>query len=70
MERLKTLKSVVYVIAVILAIQLGLLIYIIRPSRFVLWSGFAVVTLMCIYLIRLSISVLNELIEANNKLKK
>lgn len=69
MERLRTLKTVVYAIAVILAVQLAFLMYVIKPKGMIL-LGFVVIILLCLYLVRVSLLVLGELIEANKKLNK
>lgn len=63
MERLRTLRTIVYIICAILAVQLTILITVIRPSGLFMLSSFAVIVILCIYLARVALLALNELID-------
>ncbi|MCD7968924.1 MAG: hypothetical protein LUF87_01025 [Alistipes sp.] len=63
MERLRTLKTIVYLICAIMAVQLGLLVHMVRPSGMFLWVSFAVIAILFIYLARVALVALDELID-------
>ena len=63
MERLQALKVIVYMAAVLLVVELGMLVLMIRPTSFFLWGTLAVIAIICTYLIRLSLGLLAELKE-------
>ncbi|MCC8036292.1 MAG: hypothetical protein LIO77_10280 [Rikenellaceae bacterium] len=63
MERLKTLRTIVYMICAIFAVQVAILISIIKPSGMFLWAGFGVIAILFVYLARVALLALKELID-------
>lgn len=61
MERLRTLRTTVWLIAGIVALELGMLALMLRPGSFFLWAALGVFTLMCVYLVRISLVLIKEL---------
>ena len=61
MERLKNLRTIVWLIAGIMALELGMLVVMLRPSSFFLWATLGLFALMCVYLVRLSLMLIREL---------
>ncbi len=60
MERLRTLRSVVLICIVLLFAELGLLVWLVRPATFYVWSAFGVIALLCVYLARISLMMIRE----------
>jgi ABC-type multidrug transport system permease subunit len=63
MERLKTLTTLVYLLAGLLVLELAFLIHLLRPQRMVLWMTLGAIAVVGIYLVRMSLGLLRELKE-------
>ena len=61
MEKLKMLRTIVWMASVLLLVELAMLVVMIRPTSFFVWATLAVIALMCVYLIRLSLGLIGEL---------
>lgn len=61
MENLKAIRKIVYLCAVIFAVQIGIMILMLRPDSFFVWAGFGVLAVVCLYLIRISLLLLDEM---------
>ncbi len=61
MERLRNFRTIVWLIAGIVALELGMLAVILRPGSFYLWATLGVFALMCIYLVYLCLTLIKEL---------
>ncbi len=60
MERLRNLRTVVWIIAGIVALELAMLVAMLRPSSFFLWATLGVLALMCVYLVRICLVLIKE----------
>lgn len=67
MERFKRLKTIVYLLIFILVVEIGMLIMMIRPTTFQPWAAIGVIAVVCLYLGVLSLGLIKELNEKNNK---
>jgi hypothetical protein len=65
MERLKTLTTLVYLLAGLLLFELGFLVFQIRPQTLVLWVTLGAIVVVCLYLVRLALGLLKELKDKN-----
>ena len=63
MERLRSLRTVVWIIAAILLLELVMLVLILWPGSFFLWTSLGILALLGLYLVRISQSLLSELME-------
>ncbi|MCC8018743.1 MAG: hypothetical protein LIO85_03095 [Rikenellaceae bacterium] len=63
MERLRLLRTIVYVICAILAVQLALMFFFLKPSGGFVILGFTIIAILCLYLARVALTALNELID-------
>lgn len=61
MERLKTLKYVIWIAALLLVLQLSILIAVMFPLTNFLWLTVAVVAIVGLYLVRIALVLLGEL---------
>ena len=61
MERLRNLRTVVWIIAGIVAVELGMLVVMLRPGSFFLWAALGLFALMCVYLVRICLVLIKEL---------
>ncbi len=61
MERLRNLRTVVWIIAGIVAVELGMLVVMLRPGSFFLWATLGLFALMCVYLVRICLVLIKEL---------
>ena len=61
MEKLRNLRTIVWLIAGIMALELGMLVVILRPGSFFLWATLGLFALMCVYLVRISLMLIKEL---------
>lgn len=55
------LRKIVYTCAIIFAVQLGVFVVMLRPSTFYIWAGLAVMAILCLYLVRIALLLLDEL---------
>ncbi|MDL2319572.1 hypothetical protein LJC45_00360 [Alistipes sp. OttesenSCG-928-B03] len=60
MERLRTLTTIVWMIAGLLVLELGMLVVMFWPGSFYLWASIGIIAILCLYLVRLSLSLLAE----------
>lgn len=67
MENLQTLRKIVYTCAVLFAVQLIVLVVMVRPSTFYVWAALGVIALLCVYLVTISLHLLRELDEKRRK---
>lgn len=67
MERLKTFRTVIWLIAGILILEVGMLIVMLQPDSAFLWMTIGIIALLCAYLVRLSLMFLGELKEFEEK---
>lgn len=70
MERFDSLKIVIWLIAVILLVEIGMLIATMRPSGFFQWATIIIIGVLMLYLVRLSLGLLSELKDRHLKDKK
>lgn len=61
MERLRTLRTIILLIAGLLALELGMLVVMLRPGFFYLWASVGIIALLSAYLVRLSLMLVKEL---------
>lgn len=67
MERLRNIRTNVWIIAGIVALELGMLVAMLRPDSFFLWATLGVFALMCVYLVRLCLMLVKELEKKQDK---
>lgn len=65
MEKLKTLRVMIWVIVAIIASQILLLLAIVRPSSTLLWLVIAMIVILIAYLVVISLGLL-KLLNKNN----
>ena len=61
MERTGKIKTIIGLLAMILAIEIGLLIYMLYPGGFYLWITIGVIGIVCLYLCVISWQLTGEL---------
>lgn len=67
MERLRTFRTIIWLIAGIVAIELGMLVVMLRPDSFFLWATLGLLAMMCVYLVRISLVLIKELEKKQDK---
>ncbi len=61
MDKLKFLRMIVTVLAVLLGVELVVLVMMIKPATPALWLTIGVIALVGIYLVRVSLGLIKEL---------
>ena len=61
MERSKQLRRVILLLAAILAFELLFLGYLIRPGSIFVWISVGVISVVCLYLVIISLALTREL---------
>lgn len=61
MEKLKTIKSIIWIAGALFFIQLVMLAVVLNPSAPVIWLSLAVLAILGLYFIRVSLTLAKEL---------
>lgn len=63
MERLKTFRTIIWLVAAIFVVEVGMLVVMLRPESAFLWMTIGIIALLGLYLIRLSLVMVKDLEE-------
>lgn len=61
MERLRSLRTIVLLIAGLLVFEIAAIVLMLRPGFIFLWLTLGIIGLLCAYLVRLSLMLIKEL---------
>lgn len=70
MERLKTFRTIIWLVAAIFVVEVGMLVVMLRPDSAFLWMTIGIIALLGIYLIRLSLVMVKDLEEFEREKEK